>query len=40
VVTRYREERRPDEPLHLWARRTSAGQLRSTLVGVAESVTS
>jgi ferredoxin-nitrite reductase len=40
VVTRYREERRPGEPFHLWARRTSADQLRSTLVGAAESVTS
>jgi ferredoxin-nitrite reductase len=40
VVTRYREERRPGEPFHLWARRTSAGQLRSTLVGATESVRS
>jgi ferredoxin-nitrite reductase len=40
VVTRYREDRRPGEPFHLWARRTSADELRSTLVGAAEVVTS
>jgi sulfite reductase beta subunit-like hemoprotein len=40
VVTRYREERRSGEPFHLWARRTDAEQLRSTLIGAAESVTS
>jgi ferredoxin-nitrite reductase len=40
VVTRYRQERRSGESFHLWARRTSADQLRSTLVGAAESVTS
>src|SRR5580698_2535406 len=40
VVSRYREERRPGEPFHLWSRRTSAHELRSTLVGAAEAVTS
>ena len=40
VVTRYREERRPGEPFRLWARRTDADDLRSTLAGVAEAVTS
>src|ERR1700685_4015549 len=40
VVTRYREDRRAGEPFHLWARRTSADELRSTLVGAAEVVTS
>ena len=38
--SRYREERRPGEPFHLWARRTDADELRSTLAGVAEAVTS
>jgi ferredoxin-nitrite reductase len=40
VVRRYREERRPGEPFHLWSRRTNADELRSTLVGAAEAVTS
>ena len=40
VVSRYRDERRPDEPFHLWARRTNADELRSTLVGAAQAVTS
>ena len=40
VVTRYREERRSGEPFHVWARRTNAEQLRATLVGAPESVTS
>ena len=40
VVSRYREERRPAEPFHLWARRTNPDELRSTLAGVAQAVTS
>jgi ferredoxin-nitrite reductase len=40
IVNRYREEHRPGEPFHLWSRRTSAHELRSTLVGAAEAVTS
>jgi ferredoxin-nitrite reductase len=40
VVTRYREEHRPGEPLYLWARRTNADDLRSTLAGAAQAVTS
>jgi ferredoxin-nitrite reductase len=40
VVSRYRDEHRPDEPFYLWARRTAPEELRSTLVGVAEAVTS
>jgi ferredoxin-nitrite reductase len=40
VVTRYSEERRPGEPFRHWARRTDADDLRSTLTGVAEPVTS
>jgi ferredoxin-nitrite reductase len=40
VVGKYREDRRPGEPFYLWARRTSAGELRSTLVGAAEAATS
>jgi ferredoxin-nitrite reductase len=40
VVSRYREERRPGEPFHLWSRRTNADELRSTLVGSAQAVTS
>jgi hypothetical protein len=39
-VSRYRDERRPDEPFHLWARRISAEDLRSTLAGAAQAVTS
>jgi len=39
VVARYREERRPDEPFYLWARRSASDDLRSTLAGVAEAVT-
>jgi ferredoxin-nitrite reductase len=31
VVTRYRGERRPDEPFHRWARRTPRDELRRTL---------
>ena len=40
VVRRYQDERRPGEPFHLWARRTDADELRSTLAGAAEAVTS
>jgi ferredoxin-nitrite reductase len=40
VVSRYRDEHRPSEPFYLWARRTAPEDLRSTLVGVTEAVTS
>ena len=40
IVTRYREESRPGEPFRLWARRTPPDDLRSTLTGAAEAVTS
>jgi ferredoxin-nitrite reductase len=40
VVSRYRDEHRPDEPFYVWARRTAPEELRSTLVGVTEAVTS
>jgi ferredoxin-nitrite reductase len=40
VVRRYRAERRPDEPFHTWARRTAADDIRTTLVGMEEAVTS
>ena len=40
VVSRYRDEHRPNEPFYLWARRTAPEELRSTLVGVSEAVTS
>ena len=33
VVSRYRDDRRPGEPFHLWARRTAPDELRSTLDG-------
>jgi ferredoxin-nitrite reductase len=39
VVSRYREEHRPDEPFYLWARRTAPDDLRSTLSATAEAVT-
>jgi ferredoxin-nitrite reductase len=39
VVRRYRDEHRPGEPFHLWARRIHPDELRSTLVGAAEAVT-
>ena len=39
VVSRYREDRRPDEPFHLWARRSAPEDLRATLVGAVEAVT-
>jgi ferredoxin-nitrite reductase len=40
VVTRYREDRRPDEPFHLWARRTAPEELQSMLTGAAAAVSS
>ena len=40
IVSRYRDEHRPNEPFYLWARRTAPEELRSTLVGVSEAVTS
>jgi hypothetical protein len=40
VVSRYRDEHRPNEPFYLWARRTAAEELRSTLFGVGQAVTS
>ena len=40
VITRYRQEHRPGEPFYLWARRTNADDMRSTLAGAAEAVTS
>ncbi len=38
IATRYRDERRPDEPFHLWARRSHPDEIRSTLAGTAEAV--
>jgi ferredoxin-nitrite reductase len=38
IVTRYRDEHRPGEPFHLWARRRTADELRSTLAGTAGAV--
>ncbi len=40
VVSRYRDQHRPGEPFYLWARRTAPDELRSTLVGATEAVTS
>ena len=40
IVTRYREEHRPGEPFHEWARRSEPDHLRSTLSGTAAAVTS
>ncbi len=39
VVSRYREDRRPNEPFYLWARRSAPEDLRATLVGAVEAVT-
>ena len=39
VVSRYREEHRPGEPFHRWARRTTPDDLRSTLAATADAVT-
>jgi ferredoxin-nitrite reductase len=38
VVQRFQAERRPDEPFHNWARRTSDDELRATLAGLEEAV--
>ncbi len=38
IVSRYREERRPGEPFHLWARRSRPDELRSTLTGAVAAV--
>ena len=40
VVSQYRDGRRPNEPFHLWARRSAPEDLRATLVGASEPVTS
>ena len=40
IATRYRDEHRPGEPFHLWARRSNPDELRSTLAGAAGAVTS
>jgi ferredoxin-nitrite reductase len=40
VVSRYRDQHRPGEPFYLWARRTAPDDLRSTLAGAADAVTS
>jgi ferredoxin-nitrite reductase len=39
IVRRYQDERRQEEPFHLWARRSNPDELRSMLVGAAEAVT-
>jgi ferredoxin-nitrite reductase len=38
VVSRYREEHRPDEPFYAWARRQAGDELRATLAGTASAV--
>ena len=38
IATRYRDEHRPGEPFHLWARRSNPDELRSTLAGAAGAV--
>ncbi len=40
VVTRYREDRRPEEPFYLWARRTAPEELQSLLTGATAAVSS
>jgi ferredoxin-nitrite reductase len=40
VVTRYQEDRRPEEPFHLWARRSAPEELQSLLTGATAAVTS
>jgi ferredoxin-nitrite reductase len=40
VVSRYREDRRPEEPFYLWARRTAPEELQSMLSGATAAVTS
>ena len=39
IATRYRDEHRPGEPFHLWARRSNPDELRSMLAGTAGAVT-
>jgi ferredoxin-nitrite reductase len=38
IVSRYRDERRPDEPFYAWSRRQTAEDLRATLAGSATGV--
>jgi ferredoxin-nitrite reductase len=38
IVTRYQDERRADEPFHLWARRTPQAELVATLSGTPAGV--
>jgi ferredoxin-nitrite reductase len=40
VVSRYREEHRPEEPFYQWARRIAPAELQTLLIGAAEAVTS
>jgi ferredoxin-nitrite reductase len=40
IVSRYREDHRPNEPFHLWARRKRPGELQATLAGASGAVTS
>ncbi len=40
VVSRYRDDHRPEEPFYLWARRTAPEELQSLLTGANEAVTS
>jgi ferredoxin-nitrite reductase len=40
VVSRYREEHRPEEPVYQWARRIAPAELQTLLIGAAEAVTS
>ncbi len=40
IATRYRDEHRPGEPFHLWARRSNPDELRSMLAGTAGTVSS
>ncbi|HWF15809.1 MAG TPA: hypothetical protein VG244_06470 [Acidimicrobiales bacterium] len=40
VVTRYREDRRPEEPFYLWARRAAPEELQSLLTGATAAVSS
>jgi ferredoxin-nitrite reductase len=39
IVSRYREDHRPNEPFYLWARRSAPEDLRATLAGAVEAVT-
>jgi ferredoxin-nitrite reductase len=38
IVGRYQSERRPDEPFHLWARRTPGDELAATIAGAPAAV--